>query len=106
MFKTNYTLIENISNEFNIDKNEINLIIKELFDKISLSIINGNKFYMDKLGVISTDEDKNIFFSNEDESFNESLESIDVKSKELKNILLEKSIYKSIFKNIKDISKK
>ncbi|MEI0517021.1 hypothetical protein [Brachyspira murdochii] len=105
MFKTNYTLIENISNEFNIDKNEINLIIKELFDKISLSIINGNKFYMDKLGVISTDEDKNIFFSNEDESFDESLESIDVKSKELKNIFLEKSIYKSIFKNIKDISK-
>ena len=47
MFKTNYTLIENISNEFNIDKNEINIIIKELFDKITLSIINGNKFYMD-----------------------------------------------------------
>ena len=60
MFKTNYTLIENISNEFNIDKNEINIIIKELFDKITLSIINGNKFYMDKLGVISADEDKKI----------------------------------------------
>ena len=105
MFKTNYTLIENISNEFNIDKNEINIIIKELFDKITLSIINGNKFYMDKLGVISADEDKKIFFSNEDESFDESLESIDVKSKDIKDIFLEKSIFKSIFKNIKDISK-
>ena len=105
MFKTNYTLIENISNEFNIDKNEINIIIKELFDKITLYIINGNKFYMDKLGVISADEDKKIFFSNEDESFDESLESIDVKSKDIKDIFLEKSIFKSIFKNIKDISK-
>ncbi|MDO6993684.1 hypothetical protein Q5M87_06635 [Brachyspira innocens] len=105
MFKTNYTLIENISNEFNIDKNEINLIIKELFDKITLSIINGNKFYMDKLGVISADEDKKIFFSNEDESFDESLESIDVKSTDIKDIFLEKSIFKSIFKNIRDISK-
>ena len=105
MFKTNYTLIENISNEFNIDKNEINLIIKELFDKITSSIINGNKFYMDKLGVISADEDKKIFFSNEDESFDESLESIDVKSTDIKDIFLEKSIFKSIFKNIKDISK-
>ena len=105
MFKTNYTLIENISNEFNIDKNEINIIIKELFDKITLSIINGNKFYMDKLGVISADEDKKIFFSNEDESFDESLESIDVKSKDIKDIFLEKSIFKSIFKNIRDISK-
>ncbi|WP_300754578.1 hypothetical protein [uncultured Brachyspira sp.] len=105
MFKTNYTLIENISNEFNIDKDKINIIIKELFDKITLSIINGNRFYMDKLGTISADEDRKIFFSNEDESFDESLESIDVKSKDIKDIFLEKSIFKSIFKNIKDISR-
>ncbi|MDO7021062.1 hypothetical protein Q5M86_09770, partial [Brachyspira innocens] len=38
-------------------------------------------------------------------SFDESLESIDVKSTDIKDIFLEKSIFKSIFKNIRDISK-
>ena len=105
MFINNNKLIENISNEFDIEKEEVNNIINNLFGNISLSILNGKKFYMDKLGVISIDDNLNVVLSNNEENFDESLESIDVKNNDIKNIFLEKSIYKSIFKNIKDISR-
>ena len=105
MFINNNKLIENISNEFDIEKEEVNNIINNLFGNISLSILNGKKFYMDKLGVISIDNNLNVVLSNHEENFDESLESIDVKNNDIKNIFLEKSIYKSIFKNIKDISR-
>lgn len=105
MFINNNKLIENISNEFDIEKEEVNNIINNLFGNISLSILNGKKFYMDKLGVMSIDDNLNVVLSNNEENFDESLESIDVKNNDIKNIFLEKSIYKSIFKNIKDISR-
>lgn len=105
MFKTNYKLIENISKEFNIENDKINNVINDLFEKITLSIMKGRKFYMDRIGVISSDENKKIIFSNKDENFDESLESLSSLNKDIKNIFLEKSIYKSIFKNIKDIAK-
>ena len=106
MFSTSNKLIENISNEFNISDEESNQIIDKLFQKITFSILNGNRFYMDKLGIISINENKEILFTNEeDESFDDSLESISITSKDIKAIFLEKSIYKSIFKTIKDISK-
>ncbi len=105
MFSTNNKLIENISEEFNIENNEANNIIEKLFSKISESIFNKNRFYMDKLGIISIDDNNNIILNNEDENFDESLESINLTNNNIKNIFLEKTIYKSIFKNIKDISK-
>ena len=106
MFSTSNKLIENISNEFHINDEESNQIINKLFQKVTFSILNGNRFYMDKLGIISLNENKEILFSNEEDgSFDDSLESISITSKDIKDIFLEKSIYKSIFKNIKDISK-
>ena len=105
MFITNNKLIENISNEFNIEKEEANNIINNLFGNITLSILNKRKFYMDKLGTISIDDNFNVVLSHDDENFDDSLESIESKNNDIKNIFLEKSIYKSIFKNIKDISK-
>ncbi|WP_300366231.1 hypothetical protein [Brachyspira sp.] len=105
MFSTNNKLIENISKEFNIENNEINNIIKNMFKKIAEIILIKNRFYMDRLGIISINSDNDIIFTDENGSFDESLESINPKNNNIKNIFLEKNIYKSIFKNIKDISK-
>ncbi|MBW5381074.1 hypothetical protein, partial [Brachyspira hampsonii] len=75
------------------------------FSKITSSILNGNRFYIYKVGILSLDENNNIILDKEDENFDESLESLNVTNNNIKNIFLEKSIYKSIFKNIADISK-
>ncbi|PTY39895.1 hypothetical protein [Brachyspira hampsonii] len=105
MLNTNNKLIENISNEFNIENNESESIIQKLFSKITSSILNGNRFYLYKIGILSLDKNNDIILDNEDENFDESLESLNVTNNNIKNIFLEKSIYKSIFKNIADISK-
>ena len=60
MFSTSNKLIENISNEFHINDEESNQIINKLFQKVTFSILNGNRFYMDKLGIISLNENKEI----------------------------------------------
>ncbi len=105
MLNTNNKLLENISNEFNIENNEAENIVQKLFSKITSSILNKNRFYIYKVGILSLDKDNNIVLSKEDENFDESLESLNVTNNNIKNIFLEKSIYKSIFKNIADISK-
>ena len=105
MLNTNNKLLENISNEFNIENNEADNIIQKLFSKITSSILDKNKFYIHKVGILSLDKNNNIILDNEDENFDESLESLNVTNNNIKNIFLEKSIYKSIFKNIADISK-
>ena len=105
MLNTNNKLLENISNEFNIENNEAENIVQKLFSKITSSILNKNRFYIYKVGILSLDENNNIILNKEDENFDESLESLNVTNNNIKNIFLEKSIYKSIFKNIADISK-
>ncbi|MEI0549420.1 hypothetical protein R4K89_03790 [Brachyspira intermedia] len=105
MLNTNNKLLENISNEFNIENNEAENIVQKLFSKITSSILNKNRFYIYKVGILSLDENNNIVLNKEDENFDESLESLNVTNNNIKNIFLEKSIYKSIFKNIADISK-
>uniref|UniRef100_UPI003F4B8C49 hypothetical protein n=1 Tax=Brachyspira catarrhinii TaxID=2528966 RepID=UPI003F4B8C49 len=105
MLNTNNKLLENISNEFNIENNEAENIIQKLFSKITSSILNKNRFYIYKVGILSLDKNNNIILNKEDENFDESLESLNVTNNNIKNIFLEKSIYKSIFKNIADISK-
>ncbi|AEM21488.1 hypothetical protein Bint_0863 [Brachyspira intermedia PWS/A] len=105
MLNTNNKLLENISNEFNIENNEVENIVQKLFSKITSSILNKNRFYIYKVGILSLDKDNNIILNKEDEDFDESLESLNVTNNNIKNIFLEKSIYKSIFKNIADISK-
>ncbi|ELV06855.1 hypothetical protein H263_01635, partial [Brachyspira hampsonii 30599] len=96
MLNTNNKLLENISNEFNIENNESESIIQKLFSKITSSILNGNRFYIYKVGILSLDENNNIILDKEDENFDESLESLNVTNNNIKNIFLEKSIYKSI----------
>ncbi|MEI0445586.1 hypothetical protein R4J03_00790 [Brachyspira intermedia] len=105
MLNTNNKLLENISNEFNIENNEAENIVQKLFSKITSSILNKNRFYIYKVGILSLDKNNNIILNKEDENFDESLESLNVTNNNIKNIFLEKSIYKSIFKNIGDISK-
>ncbi|MEI0557607.1 hypothetical protein [Brachyspira intermedia] len=105
MLNTNNKLLENISNEFNIENNEAENIVQKLFSKITSSILNKNRFYIYKVGILSLNKDNNIILNKEDENFDESLESLNVTNNNIKNIFLEKSIYKSIFKNIADISK-
>ncbi|CRF32284.1 hypothetical protein BRSU_0694 [Brachyspira suanatina] len=105
MLNTNNKLLENISNEFNIENDEAENIIQKLFSKITSSIIDKNRFYIHKVGILSLDQNNNIILNKDDENFDESLESLNVTNNNIKNIFLEKSIYKSIFKNIADISK-
>ncbi len=105
MLSTNNKLIANISKEFNIENYEANSIIERLFSKIADAVFKKNRFYMDQLGIISVNSSNDIIFVNENENFDESLESINLKNDNIKSIFLEKSIYKSIFKNIKEISK-
>ena len=102
MFHTNNSLIENISEEFNIKNEEANNIINSLFNKISNFILDGNKFYMNGIGTISIDNNGNILFSN-NEYNNQYLESTN--DNKIKVLFLEKPIYMSIFKNIRYISK-
>lgn len=103
MYKTNNKLIKNISDEFKMTYNEIDDIIKKLFSVIADYIINRKTFYMDRLGILGI-ENNDIILKNENENFDGSLESINIEGN-IKNIFLEKSIYKNIFKNIKDILK-
>ncbi|WPC37637.1 hypothetical protein PQQ32_12195 [Brachyspira hyodysenteriae] len=105
MLGTNNKLLENISSEFNIENDEAESIIQKLFLKITSSILDKNRFYIYKVGILSLDQNNNITLNTEDENFDESLESLNVTSNNIKNIFLEKSIYKSICKNIADILK-
>ncbi|TVL48121.1 LysM peptidoglycan-binding domain-containing protein [Brachyspira hyodysenteriae] len=105
MLGTNNKLLENISSEFNIENDEAENIIQKLFSKITSSILDKNRFYIYKVGILSLDQNNNITFNTEDENFDESLESLNVTNNNIKNIFLEKSIYKSICKNIADILK-
>ncbi|QTM04307.1 hypothetical protein GQX62_11835 [Brachyspira hyodysenteriae] len=106
MLGTNNKLLENISSEFNIENDEAENIIQKLFSKITSSILDKNRFYIYKVGILSLDQNNNITLNTEDENFDESLESLNVTNNNIKNIFLEKSIYKSICKNIADILKK
>ncbi|MCZ9850576.1 LysM peptidoglycan-binding domain-containing protein [Brachyspira hyodysenteriae] len=105
MLGTNNKLLENISSEFNIENDEAESIIQKLFLKITSSILDKNRFYIYKVGILSLDQNNNITLNTEDENFDESLESLNVTNNNIKNIFLEKSIYKSICKNIADILK-
>ncbi|KLI21555.1 LysM peptidoglycan-binding domain-containing protein [Brachyspira hyodysenteriae] len=105
MLGTNNKLLENISSEFNIENDEAENIIQKLFSKITSSILDKNRFYIYKVGILSLDQNNNITLNTEDENFDESLESLNVTNNNIKNIFLEKSIYKSICKNIADILK-
>lgn len=105
MLGTNNKLLENISSEFNIENDEAENIIQKLFLKITSSILDKNRFYIYKVGILSLDQNNNITLNTEDENFDESLESLNVTNNNIKNIFLEKSIYKSICKNIADILK-
>ncbi|MBT8749317.1 hypothetical protein JQ833_12535 [Brachyspira hyodysenteriae] len=103
MLGTNNKLLEDISSEFNIENDEAENIIQKLFSKITSSILDKNRFYIYKVGILSLDNNNNIKLNTEDENFDESLESLNVTNNNIKNIFLEKSIYKSICKNIADI---
>lgn len=105
MLGTNNKLLEDISSEFNIENDEAENIIQKLFSKITSSILDKNRFYIYKVGILSLDNNNNIKLNTEDENFDESLESLNVTNNNIKNIFLEKSIYKSICKNIADILK-
>ncbi|WPC25015.1 hypothetical protein N4239_04260 [Brachyspira hyodysenteriae] len=105
MLGTNNKLLEDISSEFNIENDEAENIIQKLFSKITSSILDKNRFYIYKVGILSLDNNNNITLNTEDENFDESLESLNVTNNNIKNIFLEKSIYKSICKNIADILK-
>ena len=98
MFVTNNKLIDNIAREFNIEEEEANNTINNLFGNITLSILNGKKFHMNELGIISIDYNYNVVLSNNEKDFDDSIESINNNSSE-------KSIYESILKNISKIIK-
>ena len=93
MFVTNNKLIDNIAREFNIEEEEANNTINNLFGNITLSILNGKKFHMNELGIISIDYNYNVVLSNNEKDFDDSIESINNNSSE-------KSIYESILKLI------
>ena len=63
MLNTNNKLLENISNEFNIENNEAENIVQKLFSKITSSILNKNRFYIYKVGILSLDKNNNIILN-------------------------------------------
>ena len=69
MFNTNNKLIDNISKEFNIETDKAEESIQKLFSQISSSILNKNRFYMYKLGIININDNGDIILLNEDGKF-------------------------------------
>ncbi len=90
-------LVENLENKFEKTREEVKALIRDIFGRITMSILDANIFYIRNIGSIYISDNYKIVFTMSDINFDTSLYAI--ANNDFENI----SFFEAIFDNIKEI---